>query len=347
MKKKITIGDIAKDLDISKTTVSFVLNGKARANHISEKLEKKILEYIKEVGYKPNQFAQGLRTGKTKIIGVMVEDISDPFFASIARIIEEIAYEKGYKIFFSSTENNTQRTKDLLQVYRTRQVDGYIIAPPPGIEPELHDLIDDEIPVVVFDRTLPGMDTNSVVVDNFQGTYNAIQHFIANGYQKIGMITLASEQVQMLERQRGYEQAMDEIGSPHIIQKVIFHDQKSHIIKDIQDFISNNRGLDAIFFGTNYIAENGLEAIRNLKLRIPEDIGVIVFDDYNLFRLFTPSITAISQPIKEISETVINLMLDLLSASETSKEYKNIVLPSTLMIRDSSLPKKEVPVNIQ
>ncbi|EOR93562.1 Transcriptional regulator [Arcticibacter svalbardensis MN12-7] len=343
MKKKLTIGDIAQQLNISKTTVSFVLNGKAREKHISEGLEKKILEHIEKVGYRPNQFAQGLRSGKTKIIGMMVEDISDPFFSTVARLIEESAYKKGYKIIYCSTENDTQKTKDLIQIYRTRQVDGYIIAPPPGIEKELNDLIDDNLPVVLFDRTVPEVDTNNVVVNNYEAAYDAIHHFIQNGYKNIAMVNLDSDQVQMLERQEGYIDALKRIKGKPIIKNILYHDNKENSIKEIQEFLSENRDkIDAVFFATNYIADNGLESIRNLNLHIPQDIGVIVFDDHNLYRLFTPPITAISQPVKEIAENVIHLMLSMLDDSYDSKEVRNIVLKSTLMIRNSSLARDKV-----
>lgn len=342
MKKKLSIADIATQLNISKTTVSFVLNGKAAEYHISEALEKKILDHIKEVGYRPNQFAQALRTGKTKIIGMMVEDISDPFFASVARMIEESAYRKGYKIVYCSTENSTQRTKDFIQVYRTRQVDGYIIAPPQGIEKEIQSLLDDNLPVVLFDRTIPGVETDDVLVDNFKSTYDAMRHFIKNGYKNIAMITLDSGQVQMTDRLLGYKKAVDEIMGRHMIKKIVYHDDKENSIKEIQEYIAAQPQLDAVFFATNYIADNGLEAIRNLKLNIPNDLGVIVFDDYNLFRLFTPSITAISQPIKEISEQTIGLMLARLDENKKLPKYQHIVLPTTLMVRESSVEKSSV-----
>ena len=137
MNNKLTISDIAAALNISKATVSLVLNGKAKQAKISKKMEDKVLQYMEEVGYRPNLFAQGLRTGKTKIIGMLVEDISDPFFSAIARHAEEVAYEKGYKIVYCSTENNTKKTKEMLHMYRGQKIDGYIIAPPPGIEKEV------------------------------------------------------------------------------------------------------------------------------------------------------------------------------------------------------------------
>jgi LacI family transcriptional regulator len=336
MKKKITIGDIAQQLGVSKTTVSFVLNGKAREKHISENLEEKILHHMERVGYRPNQFAQGLRNGKTKIIGMLVEDISDPFFALLAREMEEIAYQKGYKIIYSSTENETEKARDLIEIYRTRQVDGYIIAPPPGIEREINDLIDDNLPVVIFDRTIPDVDTNTVLVNNYASSYDAVLHLIENGYRNIALVTLSSDQEQMLERLEGYTDALKRIKRVPVIKKVIYHDRRESSVKDIQNFLAANRQIDAVFFATNYIADSGLESIRNLSLTIPGDLGVIVFDDHNLYRLFSPPITAVSQPIKEIAEKSINIMLEILDGKRSLKDKENVILESKLVVRGSS-----------
>jgi LacI family transcriptional regulator len=339
MKKKITIDDIAKKLEVSKTAVSFALNGKAREKLISTELENKILAYVEEVGYKPNHSAQSLRTGKTKLIALMVEDISDPFFSTIARLMEEDAYKKGYKIFYRSTENSLQKTRELIDIFRSMQVDGYIIAPPVGIETELENLIKEGYAVVLFDRTLPGIELNSVTVNNFQGSYMAVRHLIASGYQNIAMITLSSEQIQMADRQRGYKQAIDEINKPYLIKNVIYHDQKENCIAEMIKFFRSHREIDAVFFTTNYIADNGLEAIRNLKLHIPQDIGVVVFDDYNFYRLHSPPVTAVAQPIKEISDQVINMILKLLLSNENKKTVVNVVLSTELVIRQSALLK--------
>lgn len=341
MKKKTTIIDIARDLGISKTTISFVLNGKAREKGISQNQEIKILTYIEKIGYKPNVFAQSLRTGKTKTIGMMVEDISDPFFSSIARSMEEIAYKRGYKILYSSTENNTQKAKDLIQLYRNRQVDGYIIAPPPGIEHDIKVLLEDKFAVVVFDRTLPGIEVDNVLVNNYQSSYQATKHLIENGYLNIAMVTLDSDQSQMMDRQLGYEKALDECDRPGRVMKIIYRDNDVDNIKEIQEFLNSNTEIDAVFFATNYIADNGLEAIRNLKLGIPQNIGVVVFDDDRLFRLFSPSITAIVQPIKEIAEQVIKLMLILLSNPASKKPVRSILLPTVLKVRESTLRNQE------
>ena len=267
----------------------------------------------------------------------MVEDISDPFFSSVARYIEEDAYIKGYKIIYCSTENDTQKAKDLIRVYRNRQVDGYIIAPSPGIEKEINDLIDDKLPVVLFDRTIPGVETSNVLVNNYEAANDAILHFIHQGFRHIGMVTVASEQIQMQDRKEGYKDALKRIKGIPNIKEVAYHEDKDKVIQEIEDFLKSNKHLDAVFFATNYIAESGLEAVRNLGLRIPADIGIIVFDDHNLYRLFSPSITAISQPIKEIATNTIALMLQLLEDADINiKEKKNISLKSSLIVRESS-----------
>ena len=337
MKKKITISDIAKELGISKTTVSFVLNGKGKENHISDSLIEKILKYINEVGYRPNQFAQGLRTGKTKMIGMVVEDISDPFFATMARKIEENAYNKGYRILFASTENDAEKAKELIQIFRTRQVDGYIIAPPPGIEADIQDLMNDHVPVILFDRFFPELKTDNVISDNFGGTYNAISHFIENNFKNIAFVTLSSDQIQMKQRLDGYLKAVNDHGLKSYVKKVAFQTKAERSVDEIEEFIKENKEIDAIFFATDYLAESGLEAINNLELKVPDDLGVIAFDDYNLFRLFNPPVTALAQPISEIAKKVVELLIAKLADNSKPTSPETYTIPTQLVVRKSSL----------
>jgi len=190
--KKLSIVDIANALGVSKTTISFILNGRAQEKRIGTDLVEKVMKYVEEVGYKPNSLAKSLRTGKSNTIGLMVEDISNPFFASIARLIEDRAYKNGYKIIYCSTDNDTNKTKDLITMFRDRHVDGYIIAPPEGIEKEIESLINDGMPVVLFDRHLPYVNTDFVEVNNLFSTYNATRHLIDQGFKNIAFITFAS-----------------------------------------------------------------------------------------------------------------------------------------------------------
>ena len=338
-KKKISIHDIAKQLKVSATTISFVLNGKAEDKGISVDMIKKVHDHIKKVGYKPNMIAQSLRTGKSNIIGMLMEDIADPFFSTIARGVEANAYEHGYKIFYASTENSTEKTRELINTFRSRQVDGYIIAPPPGIEEDIQSLINDHLPVVLFDRYLPALDTIDVIVDNYAGSYEAVKHLLNNGYENIGFVTLDSKQTQMADRLRGYRKALKEKKKLICIQQLpyaIASHESTHIIKK---FLQKHTQLDAILFATNYLAIGGLEAIADLGLRVPGDLALVGFDDNTHFRLFRPSITAVAQPVKEIAVEIVKALLHELSQNNKATKKTTIVLPTELIIRNSSEAK--------
>ena len=337
--KKVSIRDIGKELGISITTVSFILNGKAKEKRISEALTKKVLEFVKEVNFKPNMMAQGLRTGKSKIICLMVEDISNNLlFAQVARLIEEEAHNKGYRIIYCSTDNKKEKAIELIQLFRDRSIDGYIITPPEGIEDEVQSLLDEGIPIVLIDRNLPQLTCNHVVIDNLNSTHEAISHLISNGFKNIAFITLNSDQTQMADRLRGYEKAVDEHGLQSYVKKVDFHEGDDHNISEIVGFLRDNNAIDAVFFSTNYIGVWGLQAIKLLNLRIPDDIAVISFDDHDLFKFYTPSITVVAQPIPNISDHVIRLMLNALE--EKDEAIHEIVLPAKLVVRESSAAKK-------
>jgi LacI family transcriptional regulator len=336
--KKISIHDIARHLNISSATVSFVLNGKAVEKRISSALEKKILKYVQKSGYRPNRVAKSLRTGKSRIIGMLVEGISDPFFSSIARIIEERALHYDYKIFYSSTNNDAAITKEIIKVYRDTQVDGYIIAPPPGIEEDIRGLMEDDFPVVLFDRYFPDLTTHNVVVDNFSGSYQAIEHFLQNGYRNIGFVTLNSQQTQMTDRLDGYTKAIKENKLGKYLLKIPFGTAHGLAAEKVKSFLQRNPNLDAVLFATNYLAISGLEAIDDLKLCIPEDIGVVGFDDNTHFGLFSPTITAIAQPVQAISEAAIRKLMDCLSGKEKDLPKETTVLPVKLIVRESSVP---------
>lgn len=339
MKRKISIHDIARHLNVSATTVSFVLNGKAEEKKISSAVEKKVQEYVEQVGYRPNHIAQSLRTGKSKIIGMLVEDIADPFFSSIARVVEENLYTLGYKIFHSSTDNNTERAKDLLQIFRERQVDGYIIAPTPGIEEDIQSLLNDSKPVILFDRYFPGLGTINVLVDNMGGAFNATQHLIENGFTNIGFVTLNSEQVQMMARLKGYEKALKGTKRPKYVYKIDYKTPPDKIAALVKEYIRQNPFIDAILFATNYLAISGLQAIRELGLKMPDNIGIVGFDDNTHFSLFSPSITAVAQPIEKISEATVQQLIKALTNESKPKAIKTTVLPTELIIRESSLSR--------
>ncbi len=342
MKKKKSIHDIARHLNVSATTVSFVLNGKCEQMRISKAVEKRVLRYVAATGYQPNLIAKSLRTGKSKIIGMMVEDIADPFFSAISRGIEHRAYELGYKIFFASTENRPEKAKALIKVFRERQVDAYIIAPPPELSVEINALIKDESPVILFDRYYPDLKTNNIIVDNYEGACKAMRHLQQNGYNTIAFVTLRSEQTQMHDRMRGYVDGIKQSRQKKHILKVPYLMPKQKVAERIKAFLLKNPQIDAVFFGTNYLALSGLQAITDLGLRIPEQLAVVSFDDSPVFCLFSPSVTAVSQPVEKISEAVVIKLMKCLNNAAGAAIRETILVPTELIVRRSSMPRGAV-----
>ena len=273
---------------------------------------------------------------------MMVENISDPFFSGIARIIEENTYKLGYKIFHSSTDNDTDKAKTLIKVFRERQVDGYIIASAPGIEEDIQKLIDDGFPVVQFDRYFAGLDTDVVVIDNEDGAYSAVNHLADKGYNNIGFITLDSFQVQMLDRLKGYHKGVREKGAKKNVLHIPFGMESEIATIKIKEFIEMDSTMDAILFATNYLAISGIRAIKELDLAVPGEMGIVGFDDNTHFSLFSPSITAVAQPIQQISEQVVKMMIACLAEKDNKKRKRQtVVLKTVLNIRQSSTSKNE------
>ncbi len=337
MKKKILIHDIAKHLDVSIATVSLVLNGKAKEKRISDGLAERVLKYVAEVGYKPNQLAKSLRTGKTHVIGLIVEDIANAFFAKIAGLIEKKALARGYRIIYCSTNNDVAQTRDLLAMFQERHVDGYALALPPGVEAEVRALVRSGKPVVLFDRLLPDVLADAVVVDGLTGMYEATRHLLAQGYAGIALVTLRSEQLQLLARRRGYARALHEHGLPELVQEVAFQQEPEQLVQCIQNFIQAHPLCDAMVFATNYLGGYGLEALARLGRRVPEHMGFISFDDSDLFRLYSPPITVVAQPMELMAESVINTLLAALEGSGAPGRVTQTQLAPQLLVRQSSI----------
>tara|TARA_R110000796_G_scaffold67449_5_gene154866 strand:+ start:137838 stop:138869 length:1032 start_codon:yes stop_codon:yes gene_type:complete len=340
--KRHSIKDIAAEIGVSVTTVSFVLNGKAQEKKISKAVTEKILKYVEKIKYKPNQIAQSLRTGKSKIIVFMVEDISNYFFAKLARIIEDLAYKKGYKVLFCSNENDDDKSIDLIDLFKDRQIDGYIIIPSSGIMPKIKELIDEGIPVILFDRHFPELDSNYVIVNNKEASYHATQHLIANKFKNIGFVSIDVEQTQMLDRLQGYKDAVKDAGLVEHIIKLPLQDlnlTNGGGEMYIKQFIDETPDLDAIYFATNYLALSGLEVFKKYFPEHINKLGVITFDDIDFFGIYTPTISAVSQPLSKIAQNLMNLMLTLLKDDNKNKSTTKIKLETSLEIRSSSQTK--------
>jgi LacI family transcriptional regulator len=331
--KRVSLKDIARIAGVSPSTVSFVLNGKAKQMRISETLATKIIEVAKKEGYHPNPVAVSLRTGKSQILGLIVETISGNFFASLSRIIEEEAARYGYKVVYTSTENNHQKGKELIGMLSQRQVDGYIITPTPGMEQDIKELIADNKPVVLMDSYFPGIDVPHVLVNNYEGVMNGMDHLIEKGYRRIGFVTVNLDLVQMEERLKAYRESMHKEGlsTDNLVLTLKYEEEKELGIQQITSFIQNTPDLEAVFFATNYLGLLGLESIHRLGIKLPDDLAMICFDDHDVFRLYPPGITCIRQPAEEIAKTALELLMVQFGKASLQEKEKIEVSPRLIV----------------
>lgn len=340
MKNNLSIKDIAKLTETSVTTVSFVINGKAKEKHISDSVIKKVQQKVLELGYQPNSFAKGLRTGKSNIIGFLVDDISKPFFADIARNIDEKASANGYKIIFSSIGNSKERAAGILKIFKDRQVDGYIIAVPEGVEDEVEMLLKTGVPAMLFDRYIPGVKADYVLTNNFRSTQVATNHLLDNGFRNIGFVTIETKQQQMLDRLNGYFHALSEKQLDSSVLKVNYL-SSAHATQCIKAYLDANPNLDAIIFASNYLTRDGLELFKGRDKNLLASKAIISFDDFEVLEFLNPPITALRQPVESISTALVKLLLAKLEQPSPTKSvtYTETEFEGELILRASSNPK--------
>ncbi len=335
--RKVSLKDIAMKTKVSVTTVSIVLNGNGKERKISDEVIAKIEKEADELNYRPNQFAKSLRTGKTFTLGLIVDDISNYFFGHLAKIVEEEADNYGYTVMFCNSENDNGKTKNVLHILMDKQMDGYIIAPTSSMLPDILQLIDEKKPMVLIDRFFKNVPAMYVTLDNYKGALNCVDHFVERGYKNIAIITNETEQIQMQERFEGYKDGLEKNKLPfltELVKKIYFNLRDHEVVNQIENFIKEHSVIDAILFTSNNLGILGLESLRNLQKKVATDIGVICFDDNDLFRLSSPGISVISQPIKQIGKNAVRIILDQIEKKEIHK--KRIVLSPNLIIRDST-----------
>lgn len=336
-KKKITLAVIADELKVSKTLVSLVLNGKGDASAINKMTQEKVINKAKELNYKPNQLARGLRMGTTKTIGLLVADISNPFYARITRTIEHYAEEEGYSLIVCSSDEEQEREKRLVRMLLDRQVDGIIMTSTLNDADELDSLFPNQYPVVLLDRYLDNSNKNFVGVNNISATKEAISHFISKGHHNIGFLTLTPNHISTLrDRREGYIEALKEHDiefKEDYIREVDYNLIKEKEYAQIKDFVQANKEISAIFTTNNHLAVACLEAFRELDLKIPEDISIITFDDVELFQYTSPALSTIAQPLADIGHKAVSILLE--EMKESSPVQKTEILQTKLIIRES------------
>ncbi|QGY47016.1 substrate-binding domain-containing protein [Maribellus comscasis] len=335
--KKTSLNDIAQQLGVSKTLVSLVLNGKGKEHRISEDIQKKVKKLAKELNYRPNQIAKGLRTGKTNTIGLIIADMANPFFGKLGREIEKEASLHGYRVMFCSSDEKAENSQKQIEMLQQGQVDGIIISPPEGSEEQILSLEASKTPYVLVDRYFADIDSNYVVVDNFQAAYEGTMHLINNEIRKIACVTTSARLVNMIQRLEGYKKALTDSNIPVLEERIKvmpFSHEKNDVFYAIKELLSAKDRVEAILFTTSKIGVMGLESIHSLGMQVPSDVRVVSFDDPDAYKISFPPISAIAQPLKEIGRESVKILLENIKNKEHKKQ--KVMLNTRFIARKSS-----------
>ncbi|TXE09722.1 LacI family transcriptional regulator [Seonamhaeicola algicola] len=356
MKRKITLKQIAKELDVSVSTVSKALSD---SKEISEDTKQKIQAFAKLYNYRPNNIALSLKNRKTKTIGILIPEIVHHFFSTVIRGIERVANRRGYNVIVGLS--NESFTKEIInmEMLAGGSIDGFIlsISKETMLKQDYHHFnatIDQGIPIVMFDRVVDEVDCDKVIVDDFKGAVKATEKLIVNKCKNIALITTMDYISVGRLRTQGYLEALKSNNieaNPNLILKIDDTlDVENHIEvleNEIEQFFKTNPKIDGLFAVNELYAVTAMKVARKLGLSIPEDMQVIGFTDGVLSKHATPSLTTVSQHGQKIGEQSANLLIDRLEAmdydkpsylanNEPKKDFIKLVIETEIIEREST-----------
>jgi LacI family transcriptional regulator len=335
--KKTSLKDIASQLGVSTALVSYVINNKEKEARVSVEMAEKIRKVAAELNYRPNLIAKSLKSGRTNTIGLIVADISNPFFSSVAKRIEDEARKHGYAVIFGSSDESADKLELLIDVFQNRQVDAFIIAPTEHTEKQIKALQKSNVPVVLIDRYFLNVEADSVQINNFQAAYNAVDHLIKNGRDKIAMMAYDTGLLHMQERINGYKKALKDNGiklKPSWLRKASYKNIASDVATEIEGLLHPVLEVNAFFFATNSLAVESLKIINRSGINVPDDLGIISFDESDAFDFFYSPVTFVSQSVEDIGKAAVTLVRERIA--DNKRKHDKVVIEAKLIIRDSS-----------
>jgi LacI family transcriptional regulator len=318
---------------VSITTVSHIINN---TRFVSEELRVRVLDAMADLNYKPNSLARSLRIGKTKTIGLVVPDNSNPFFAEVSRCVENIGFEQSYSVILCNSDGLLEKEAAYINSLIAKQVDGVIFIATGNTEEPLRDLIRNNIPFIVVDRELQDISADVVLVNNEQGGYIATKYLLDLNHKKIACILGPSELTPSADRVEGYQRALTEAGILIKNDYLVPGDFRS---KSGEFAMSRLLELPspptAVFACNDMMAIGALRFLHSRNIRIPEQISIIGFDNIPLAEEMSPALTTIAQPIAKIASTAAERLVSIIQNKASHPGTKRFMLETFLVVRDS------------
>lgn len=349
MRRKITLKQIARELDVSISTVSKALKN---SSEISEDTIQKVQAFAKLYNYRPNNIALSLKNRKTKTIGVIIPEIVHHFFSKVIRGVELFANKKGYNVIVGLSNESFDKEVINMEMLANGSIDGFIlsISKETMLKQDFHhfsETINQGMPIVMFDRVTSEINCDKVIVDDVLGAKKAVIKLLENGCKNIAMLTTNDYVSVGKLRTQGYVEALEDFGirpNENLILKVddnsLYEEYFEVLEEKIKQLFNNNKDIDGVFAVNELYAISAINVARNLGLEIPNDIQVVGFTDGVLSKHSTPSLTTVSQHAQVIGEKAAELLIQRLEAEEKDGEiqenYQTVVIPTELIERKST-----------
>ncbi|MBQ9310417.1 MAG: LacI family DNA-binding transcriptional regulator [Bacteroidales bacterium] len=325
----VSMQDIADRLNVSRSTVSLVLSGKA-GSRVSDATKKEVLKVAKEMNYQINALAKSLRTGESKLIGVIVTDISNEFFGHLTSHIQEYAKRAGYLVLTINSNESAQEFDEMVGILIGRKVEGIIAVPPPGGEASIARIISQGIPLVTVDRMCKGLNADYVGVDNYGSARKAVGQLLDDGYRKIGMIGLDLDIPPLNERQAAYSDAMNAAGYGGYIK--ICHIRFGEEGNDVEKAMREMQDSEAVFFTSRRVFTEAMSHAARTGVGPRPDQCLLCFDDISLYMTMMADVRFIEQPIGEMARKAFELLIAQIRGNTVTGSY---LFPTNCVTRRS------------
>lgn len=335
--KKLTIKDIAREFNVSISTVSKALND---SYEISETTKKKIQKYAKENNYKPNFNALSLKSRSTKTIGVILPTMLNYFFAQVFKGIEKTALERGYKIITTISNQSFDKEAEIIEMLSNGSIDGFLLSMAKETElnqnfSHFEESIENGTPIVMFDRVAKSISCDKVITDDLKGARKTVEFLYKKGHKKIAFISTMSDLHIGEQRFEGYKNGLEKVGLPfdeELVLNITERDYKKYI--DVVKPFIKSREIDAVITTGESVAVSTMKAVKKNGKKIPKDVAVIAFSNGILARHSSPKMTTISQHGEKMGENAAKILIDKLE--NKSNEIITKVIKTDLVIRDST-----------
>ena len=329
-----TILDVASRARVAKTTVSRFLNG---AGPVNARTAERIRQAIAELDYSPNFLARAMRTSKTRTIGIIIPDYSNPFYPELLRGIDECARGNGYLAYLASSDADGASEFECIQQLLRRQIDGIVLCSYTRIQRDI-DLLAEvakKTPVVVMDPLVKNEPLSYVVTNGYEGSADAVSYLVSIGRRKIGYIAGPKRLFATQDRFSGYRKGLQNAGIP-FDKSIVFEGDFSMNsgYQAARSFVSRDLEIDAIMAATDLMAIGAVKFFNSRSIQVPERIAVVGFDNISLCTVIEPSLTTIAQPIADLGRSAVQLIVDANEKKEL--ESRQIVMKSRLIVRKST-----------